>query len=35
MSWKIIKEAYVYGFPIVDSNRIQHSYFVDESHPTA
>ena len=29
---EIIKEAYIYGFPIVDSYRIQHSYFVDEAH---
>ena len=25
----IAKEAYIYGFPMVDSYRIQHSYFVD------
>ena len=25
----IAKEAYVYGFPLVDSYRIQHTYFVD------
>src|SRR5206468_6191119 len=25
----IAKEAYVYGFPIVDSYRIQYTYFVD------
>lgn len=25
----IAKEAYVYGFPMVDSYRIQHAYFVD------
>lgn len=30
---KIVTEAYIYGFPIVDSFRIQHSYFVDRSHP--
>jgi hypothetical protein len=30
---EIAREAYVYGFPIVDSYRIQHSYFVDRSHP--
>jgi len=30
---QIIEEAYVYGFPIVDSYRIQYSYFVDENHP--
>jgi hypothetical protein len=29
----IAKEAYVYGFPLVDSYRIQYSYFVDESGP--
>ncbi|HEX5765467.1 MAG TPA: DUF1254 domain-containing protein, partial [Woeseiaceae bacterium] len=29
----IIKEAYIYGFPMVDSYRIQHSYFVDEANP--
>ena len=26
----IAKEAYVYGFPLVDSYRIQYSYFVDQ-----
>jgi hypothetical protein len=25
----IAKEAYIYGFPLVDSYRIQYSYFVD------
>src|SRR5688572_5251600 len=25
----IAKEAYIYGFPLVDNYRIQHSYFVD------
>src|SRR5271163_3597541 len=25
----IAKDAYIYGFPLVDSYRIQHSYFVD------
>jgi hypothetical protein len=30
---EIIKEAYIYGFPMVDSYRIQYSYFVDRSHP--
>ncbi|HEU4618841.1 MAG TPA: DUF1254 domain-containing protein [Gammaproteobacteria bacterium] len=29
----IFKEAYIYGFPMVDSYRIQHSYFVDQDHP--
>ncbi|OKP63818.1 cell envelope protein [Ensifer adhaerens] len=29
----IAKEAYVWGFPLVDSYRIQHSYFVDTSSP--
>lgn len=30
---EIIKEAYVYGFPMVDSYRIQYSYFVDKTNP--
>ena len=30
---KIVEEAYVYGFPMVDSYRIQHSYFVDRTNP--
>ncbi len=29
----IAKEAYIYGFPMVDSYRIQHSYFVDTANP--
>lgn len=29
----IAKEAYIYDFPLVDSYRIQHSYFVDSSRP--
>ena len=29
----IAKEAYVYGFPMVDSYRIQHAYFVDRQNP--
>ena len=29
----IAKEAYVYGFPLVDNYRIQHAYFVDTSNP--
>lgn len=29
----IAKEAYIYGFPIVDNYRIQYSYFVDEQDP--
>ena len=29
----IAKEAYIYGFPLVDSYRIQHSYFVDRQNP--
>lgn len=28
---QIAKEAYVYGFPMVDSYRIQHAYFVDKA----
>lgn len=29
----VYKEAYIYGFPMVDSYRIQHSYFIDEQSP--
>jgi hypothetical protein len=29
----IVKDAYIYGFPMVDSYRIQYSYFVDEANP--
>jgi hypothetical protein len=29
----IAKEAYVYGFPMVDNYRIQHAYFVDSKNP--
>ena len=29
----IAREAYVYGFPLVDNYRIQYSYFVDRSNP--
>src|SRR2546423_2094643 len=29
----IAKEAYVYGFPIVDNYRIQHTYWVDKATP--
>jgi hypothetical protein len=29
----IAKEAYVYGFPMVDSYRIQYSYFIDPQSP--
>ena len=29
----IAKEAYIYGFPLVDSYRIQHAYFVDRANP--
>lgn len=30
---EIIKSAYVYGLPLVDNYRIQHSYFVDRANP--
>ena len=30
---EIAKEAYIYGFPIVDSYRIQYAYFVDRNNP--
>src|ERR1700727_953623 len=29
----IAKEAYIYGFPLVDNYRVQYSYFVDHSSP--
>ncbi|GMG90526.1 hypothetical protein Cmtc_17460 [Cupriavidus sp. TKC] len=29
----IAKEAYVYGFPLVDSYRVQYAYFVDAADP--
>ena len=29
----IAKDAYVYGYPMVDSYRIQHAYFVDRQNP--
>ena len=29
----IAKKAYVYGFPLVDSYRIQYKYFVDSKNP--
>jgi hypothetical protein len=30
---EIVKDAYLYGFPMVDSYRIQYSYFVDQANP--
>ncbi|MFN0054455.1 MAG: DUF1254 domain-containing protein [Planctomycetales bacterium] len=30
---QIAKEAYIYGYPLVDSYRIQFAYFVDQSSP--
>jgi hypothetical protein len=30
---KISKEAYIYGFPLVDNYRIQYAYFVNKSDP--
>ncbi len=29
----IAREAYIYGFPLVDNYRIQYSYFVDRANP--
>ena len=29
----IAKEGYLYGFPVVDSSRVQHAYFVDRDNP--
>lgn len=33
MARAIAKEAYLYGFPMVDSYRVQSSYFIDTSSP--
>src|SRR5882762_9384408 len=30
---QIAKEAYIYGFPVVDNYRIQYAYFVDRDNP--
>ena len=30
---EITKRAYIYGFPMVDNYRVQHSYFVDKQSP--
>ncbi len=30
---EIAKEAYIYGFPMVDNYRVEHAYFVDKSNP--
>lgn len=30
---EIARDAYIWGFPMVDSYRIQHSYFVDQANP--
>ena len=29
----IAKEAYIYGYPLVDNYRIMHAYYVDENNP--
>ena len=29
----IVKDAYIYGYPMVDSYRIEHAYFVDTTSP--
>ena len=29
----IAKEAYIYGFPMVDTYRVQYAYFVDKQNP--
>ena len=30
---RIAREAYIYGYPLVDHYRIQHAYFVDRANP--
>src|SRR5215475_7497550 len=29
----IAKDAYIYGFPLVDNYRVQYSYFVEKTNP--
>ena len=29
----IAKDAYVYGYPMVDGYRVQHAYFIDRQNP--
>ena len=29
----IAKEAYIYGFPMVDNMRVQYTYFTDKTNP--
>lgn len=29
----LVKKAYIFGFPVVDNYRIQHSYFIDQNNP--
>src|SRR3984957_10781535 len=29
----IAKEAYIYGFPLVDNYRVEHDYFIDRQSP--
>jgi hypothetical protein len=29
----IAKEAYIYGFPMVDNMRVQYAYFTDKKNP--
>ncbi len=31
---EIAKDAYIYGYPLVDSYRIQYAYFVDKNDPS-
>jgi hypothetical protein len=30
---EIARDAYIYGFPMVDSYRIQYAYFIDQDNP--
>ena len=29
----LVKKAYIFGFPVVDSYRVQYSYFIDKTNP--
>lgn len=30
---ELVKKAYIFGFPVVDSYRVQHSYFINQANP--
>lgn len=30
---ELVKDAYIFGYPMVDSYRVQYSYFIDKKSP--